>query len=221
MSGHTPHAAIHSTGRRAAAVIAAIGWVALAMQLAVTVGMMTADGRSVPAALWRYLGFFTILTNLLVAITMTRVARQRWPGGAPADAPAITGVVLAIAIVGIVYEVLLSGRVPAMGPLWWTADRLLHYVVPTLSVLWWMVFVPKHGLGPADPPRWLVYPAAYLVYALVRGAVDAWYPYYFIDVAAIGYAQALTNAAGLSVGMLVAGYALVGALVVTRRRRDS
>lgn len=217
MSGSAPQDAITATGRRLAAAIAVIGWLALALQLTVTVGMMTADGRSLPAALWRYLGFFTILTNLLVAVTMTRVARQRWPGGTPPDASAITGVVLAIAIVGVVYHVLLRDHVPAMGPLWWTADRMLHYVVPVLSVVWWTAWVPKHALGALDPVRWLAYPVGYLVYALVRGAVDGWYPYYFVDVGALGYAPALTNALMLSVAMLVAGYVVVGIVALTRR----
>lgn len=217
----SPVSALSESARRAAAVIAAIGWLALTLQLAVTVGMMTADGSSVPAAIWRYLGYFTILTNLLVAFTMTRVARHRWPGGVAPSLSVVSGVVLAIAIVGVVYEVLLSGRVPAMGPVWWTADRLLHYVVPTLAVLWWLVFVPKHTLGARDPLRWLAYPAGYLVYALARGATDQWYPYFFIDVAAIGYGQALTNAALLSAGMLAVGYVVVGLVALTRTWRNS
>ena len=217
----TPPSVLSRTARRAAGVIATIGWLALVMQLVVTLGMMTADGHSVPAALWRYLGYFTILTNLLVALTMTRVARERWPGGPAPQVSVITGVVLAIAIVGVVYEVLLSGRVPAMGPLWWTADRLLHYVVPALSVVWWLVAVPKHTLGAGDPVRWLAYPAAYLVYALARGAVDQWYPYFFIDVGAIGYRQALTNASLLSVGMLAVGYVVVGLVALAHTSRRS
>lgn len=60
--------------------------------------------------------YFTILTNLIVAVTMTRVAQGRWPGGTLPDVPAITGVVLTIAIACVSDDLLLSGRVPAMGP---------------------------------------------------------------------------------------------------------
>lgn len=186
--------------------------------------MMTADGYSLAAAIWRYLGYFTILTNLLVAVRHTRVAIGRWPDGPAPDASAITGMVLAIAIVGVVYEVLLSGqvllsgRVPAMGPVWWTADRLLHYVVPALTVGWWVLFVPGHALGIADPPRWLVYPVSYLAYSLTRGAFDGWYPYFFIDAGAIGFVRALSNSAALSVSMLLAGFALVATVRAFRRR---
>jgi hypothetical protein len=212
-------AAISPTGRRAAAAIAGIGWIALALQLAVTIDLMTASGHSVPVAVWRYLGFFTILTNLLVASTMTAVARSRWPCGSTPRPTATTGVVLAITVVGIVYEVLLSGRVPAMTPVWWTADRLLHYVVPVLTVAWWLIFVSKDGLNIRDPFLWLVYPVGYLAYAMVRGRFDGWYPYFFIDVAHIGYQQALTNAAALSAALLAAGYAVVGLVALTRRGR--
>lgn len=209
-------APLSPTARRVAGVIAGLGWVALALQLIVTVTMMTGDGASLAAAVWRYLGYFTILTNLLVAVTMTRVARGHGPG-----VPAITGVVLAIAIVCVTYDLLLRDIVPAMGPVWWTADRMLHYVVPIASVLWWLLLVPKHALGPRHPPGWLLFPIGYLLYALARGAVDGWYPYFFIDAGALGYPRALLNALALSVAMLLAGYAVVALarLAVSRSRQ--
>ena len=214
-----PPASISLTGRQCAGVVAVTGWVALTLQLIVTVDMTTGDGRTVGHAIWRYLSFFTILTNLLVALTLTRVARARWPGGTPADVSTITGVVLAIAIVGVTYHTLLSGRVPEMGPLWWTADRMLHYLIPAVSVLWWLAFVPAHRRSYRDPPAWLIFPASYLVYALVRGSFDGWYPYFFIDVSTLGYGRALLNSGGLAVGMLVAGYAVVaGARLLAPRR---
>lgn len=206
--------------RRAAALIATTGWLALSMQLTVTIGMMTADGHSVPAAIWRYLGYFTILTNVLVAITMSRIAWPRTFGGDP-SASAVTGTVLAIAVVGVVYHWLLSAIVPAMGPLWWTADRLLHYLIPAASVVWWVAFASTHDLGLRDPIRWLAFPVSYLVYALARGAVDGWYPYFFINVATIGYTRTFTNAALLSAATLVVGYAVVGLVLWSRSRRSS
>jgi hypothetical protein len=217
-----PPAAISATGRRVAGGIAAVAWVALALQLVVSLGILTAAGRTLLDAVWNYLGFFTILTNLLVAITLTRVARGGGFGSAPTHHSTITGVVLAIAIVGVAYHTLLSGRVPVMGPLWWTADRMLHYLMPAATVLWWLVFVPTRTLTYRDPLAWLVFPVGYLVYALVRGAIDGWYPYFFIDVSAIGYGQALANAALLTSAMFVAGCLMVtGARVVAflRSRR--
>jgi hypothetical protein len=75
--------------------------------------------------------------------------------------------------------------------------------------------------GRGDPVRWLAYPVGYLVYALARGAVDGWYPYYSLDVGALGYAPALANALMLGVAMLIAGYVVVGIVALTRGRPRS
>lgn len=209
---------ISALGRGAAAIIALTGWLALALQLAVTIYLNDQQGRTAAVAVWRFFGYFTILTNLLVAVTLTRVAAGRSPGGPSPHASFLAGVMLAIVVVGLVYEGVLSGTVPAMGPFWWLADRTLHYAVPATFALWWLAFAPKHGLTAADPPRWLAFPLAYCAYAMARGAVDGWYPYFFIDVGALGYGRALVNAAGLALVMLAAGYGVVAAVSLGRRR---
>lgn len=202
-----------TAARRLAALCAVVGWIALALQLVVSLGLTRDAGLPVAIGLWRFVGYFTILTNVFVAIAFTRIAR----GQAPAPA-AFTGTVLAIAVVGVVYETILSAVVPPMTPAWWVADRLLHYVMPIATVAWWVAFTPKDALAWPDAVRWLWYPLAYLVYALARGAIDGWYPYFFIDASRLGYARALTNAAALTVAMLIAGLLLIA---VTRVARGS
>lgn len=203
---------ISPLGRVAAAIIGLAGWLALALQLVVTIYLNAQQGRGAAIALWRFFGYFTILTNLLVAVTVTRVALNRSPGGARPQPSFLAGVMLMIAVVGVVYEGLLSGRVPAMGPFWWLADRTLHYAVPATFVLWWLTFAPKHGLTAADPARWLIFPLLYLIYALVRGAFDGWYPYFFIDAGALGYGRALMNAVVLTAIVLAVGHGVVAAV---------
>ena len=212
----TPHVTISAAGRRVAGVIAAIAWVALELQLIISAGLMTAAGHTLLAAVGNSLSFFTVVTNLLVAITLTRVARQHWPGGAAPHHSVITGVVLVIAIVGAGYVTVLPGPDLDMGPLWWTADRILHFLVPAATVLWWFAFVPTHTLTFRDPLVWLIFPVSYLIYVLVRGAVDGWRPYFFLYASAsIGYGRALTNAALLTSAMFVAGCLVVtGARIV-------
>jgi hypothetical protein len=197
--------------RRLAALCALVGWSALAVQLVVSIGLTRDAGQSIAVGLWRFVGYFTILTNVRVALAFTRVAR----GAALAPAP-FTGVVLAIGVVGVVYETILAAVVPPMTPLWWVADRLLHYVMPIATVAWWIAFTPKAALQWADAVRWLRYPLLYLVYALLRGAIDGWYPYFFIDASRLGYARTLTNAAALTLAMLAAGLLLIA---VTRLAR--
>jgi hypothetical protein len=204
--------------RISAAVIASIGWAALALQLALTLNTVLGQGRSALAGLWLFLGFFTVLTNIMVAACMALVAMDRWPGGPRSSASALTAVVLAIAIVGVLYHVLLSGHVPEMTWPGWIADRTMHYLVPILSVAFWCVFVPKTSFTSQDPFLWIVYPLAYLAYAMARGSIDGWYPYYFIDVNVLGYVKAMRNAAVLSAGVLGIGFVLV---IMTRLLRPA
>ena len=55
---------------------------------------------------------------------------------------------------------------------------------------------------------WLLYPAIYLVYLLLRGALFGLYPYPFIDAGELGYPRMLINASlffviFLGLGLLV------------------
>lgn len=211
-------APISTLGRVAAAIIAVAGWLALALQLQVSIFLNAQAGRSAAAAVWSYVGYFTILTNILVAATLTLVGLGRRPGGASPWPSFLAGVMLAIAVVGVVYEAVLSAVVPPMGPWWALADRTLHYAVPASTVLWWIAFAPKAALTSADPPRWLVYPLLYFAYVLARGAANGWYPYFFIDVGGLGYPRALLHAAALTLAMLGAGYLVLGAVALARRR---
>jgi hypothetical protein len=192
-----------------AAAIAIIGWAALALQLSLTLGIVIGQGRSVWAGLWLFLGYFTVLTNIMVAVSMSFVALDRWPGGPRPSASALTTVALAITIVGVIYHLLLSGRVPDLSSLGWVADRTMHYLVPVLSLAFWVIYVPKSSFTFTDPFLWIVYPLGYLVYAMVRGSLDGWYPYFFIDVGVIGYAKSMLNAAVLSAVVLIIGFAIV------------
>ena len=201
--------------RRLAALAAVTGWSALALQLAVSLMLTRAAGRPLAIGLWHFVGYFTTLTNVRVALAFTRLAR-----GHAVTPATFTGVVLAIGVVGVVYETILSAVVPPMTPLWWVADRLLHYVMPIATVAWWIAFTPKAALQWSDAVRWLRYPLLYLVYALLRGAIDDWYPYFFIDASRLGYARTLMNATALTLAMLVAGLLLVAVTRFARGRAE-
>ena len=197
--------------RLAAAVIALAAWAGLAVQFAATFGQT----GSLPETLWILLRFFTVVTNLLVAIVMTRVAMGR-----RVSAFVLAGLTLAIVFVGLVYATLLHGLVELSG-LALTADVLLHYVVPVAMAVYWPAFAPKIGLQFRDPLLWCVYPLAYLFYVVVRGSVDGRYPYPFIDVATLGYGRILLNSLMLLVSYLLTGLVLVALGRLLARRRGA
>jgi hypothetical protein len=89
------------------------------------------------------------------------------------------------------------------------ADTLLHKVSPVLMVVWWLLFAPRAKLRWSAPLWWIVYPLVYLVYAIGRGLIDHNYPYPFLDVGKIGWAQAALNIGGIAIGFMLAGFALV------------
>ena len=191
----------HGTpARLLAALIALAAWIGIGVHF-----HALADGpASWPGVLWRLLGYFTITTNLLVAVVFTGVAAK-----ARFATPWLLGATLLnITLVGVVYALLLQGLQELTGGSQ-LANVLLHRVTPALTIVFWLIFVRKGMLSRQAPLVWALYPLLYLVYALVRGSFEARYPYPFIDVARIGWAQTLINSALIALGFALAGEVLV------------
>lgn len=193
-----------------AAALAVVAWFAVLLQLYLSLRLAIANGNSIGGGIVIFLGYFTVLTNILVCVALT------FPLLAPASAPGrffarpavAGGVAASITLVALAYHLLLRNVWDPQG-LQWLADVLLHYVVPILYVLYWWLVVPKASLRWTHPLLWAGYPAAYLAYALVRGSMIGSYPYPFIDVAVIGYQQTVLNAMGLLVGFIALGLLFV------------
>jgi hypothetical protein len=190
-----------------AALGASLGWFALALQLYL---MLVQAPAAMLGAVITYFSFFTILTNFLVALVFTATAvgpRARW--GEWVLRPSVqASAAVYIAIVGIVYQLLLRHLWNPQGAQW-VADVLLHSVIPVGYVLYWWLFAPRDELSWKNAIGWLVYPGAYLIYTLARGAVSGLYPYPFVDVNALGYGGVLTRAAGLMLVFLGMGLVIV------------
>ena len=193
-------------GARTLHIIAALAaWGALGLQLALSLAAAPEAGQSVAAAIWRFLGFFTVLTNLFVAIVATAAALA--PRQALASAPVRFAALVAILLVGVVYSLALRH---IWNPQGWqaVADHALHDATPLLYLLAWLS--GRHGaLGWRDAPRALVFPAAYLAYALARGAVEGWYAYYFLNPAEQGWAQFLVSVAAILGGIMAAAWLVI------------
>lgn len=205
-----------SAYRLAAAGLAMLAWIALALQFALALRLVIGNGRSVLYGVVFYFGFFTILTNLGVAIVCTAGAARGLRSRA--YAPCVVGcMTCAIVVVGLGYHFLLRMLWAPAGAQW-LADTALHYVVPVGAVLHWLVYPHTTRLPPAAPLMWCAYPVAYFAYALVRGALLHEYPYPFIDVAALGYGRATLNALGLLVVFVAVGYLVRAAANALARR---
>jgi hypothetical protein len=194
-----------------AAVIAVVAWSALGLQYVLSIGTALANGGTWASGAVTYFSFFTILTNTLVAVVLSvplvapRSRFGRWlsnPGPRSATATYI-------AAVGLVYSLALRQIWDPQGAQL-VADRLLHDVIPVLYLLFWVFLVEKGRLRWQDAPAWLMYPLAYVVYTLARGAMTNWYPYPFLDVTQLGYLAVFWHVVLLTGGFFANGLLLIG-----------
>ena len=198
----------HRAGRIFAAIIAGCAWLALTIQLTFNVEHGLARGVPVLSSLITYFSFFTIITNLVVAIILTvSLTAPDW-SRFWSHASTKSALVVYIVIVGSVYALLLRHLWNPQG-LQRFADILLHDVIPLSYPLYWLAFISKGVLRWIYPLLWLIYPVIYFIYSLLRGAFVGLYPYPFIDVATLGYERILINALMFLVAFLGLGLLLV------------
>ena len=194
----------HQTARRSATALACLAGAGVLLQLWLSLELATRNGNGWWQGLVVYLGFFTVLTNALVAVVALRAARSLdggldhvWRGAA----------VTSIVMVGLAYHLLLRKIWNPEGAQW-VADMILHYAVPLAALGWWLLLPPRRVMPAFLPLRWLLWPLGYSIYALVRGAAIGLYPYYFIDVNTLGLTRVLLNMAALSLVFVVTAYVM-------------
>ncbi len=192
--------------RLAALLIACAAWIGVAIHFVA----LFRENQSVFSTIWILLAYFTVTTNLLVAVVFSGIAAGSTSFARPW---LVGGTCLSILLVGIVYTLLLHGLRELTGGSA-IANALLHWVTPILVPLFWLAFVPKGMLSRRDPLLWAIYPLCYLFYALLRGASSGRYAYPFIDVPEIGWSQT-----GLNVVLIAAGYLSGGWLFFQLDRR--
>jgi hypothetical protein len=114
-----------------AAVGALLGWSALALQLYLMLVQSPPGMAAVLGTVITFISFFTILTNLLVALVFSSVAlRAATAWGRFFSNPSMqAGAAVYIAIVGMVYRLLLRQLWNPQGAQW-LADVLLHDLIP-------------------------------------------------------------------------------------------
>ena len=191
-------------------LMALLGWGGLAIQLYVVLLMRWASGASVIGGLLSYFSFFTVLTNTMVATVLTYAVISRSSKGRSffLQAWVSSGITVSIIVVGVAYSLLLRQLWQPHG-LAWLANELLHDVMPVLFTLYWWYCVPKGWLRVSHIGVWALYPALYFSYILLRGHLLGVYPYPFIDVNKLGYAQVFLNASEILAGFVAVALMLV------------
>lgn len=171
------------------------------------------DGRGLWEAIWNMLRMFTIITNLLVGLVFARLA---WKGSEAVSPMIVGGIMLAIVLVGVVFNLLLA-MLPHQTV--WDAigDYTHHIVAPVLVPLWWLLF-SRHGrLRWSDPFLWALYPLAYSALTFIRAqfmpsgsGIQSRYPYFFMDIDQFGLSTVALNLSAIAAGFVIIGMLVVG-----------
>lgn len=209
----------NSLSRISAGVIALIVWAGLILQFAISIPAYVQTGLTAVGAVVQILSFFTIETNLLVAVVLTCFALvPRSAIGKIFSQPSVlTATGVYICIVGLVYAVALKGLLHLEG-LFKVADFLLHTLSPLVYAVFWLSFLSAYKLPWKVMFKWAAFPLTYLVYSLIRGDIVSWYPYPFINAAKLGYGRVAINSLLVLVVFLVFSSLFIG---ITRLRGQS
>ena len=184
ISAETP--VVESSNERASGQRRIVGIARVAAGLLIFAAMATQvtelvlNGEFVPS---EYFAYFTIESSLIniVVLLVGGVLAVRWLRD-PELYTAVRMSTVAYALVtAAVYNVLLRGLPPTgfVGVQW--PNEVMHVWIPVFIALDWLLSPGRARLG--WKRLWLVvsFPIAWCAFTLIRGAVDGWYPYPFID----------------------------------------
>jgi hypothetical protein len=193
---------------------ATAGCVAAGVVISAVTAANNAAGHFHPAAarLFNTLAFFTIQSNLLVGVAALLLAIRLERSSLWFSVLRLCGLT-AITVTGIVFHAVLAQTLDLKN---WAAvgNELVHTVVPIMAVVGWLLLGPR-GLVSRRVVWWsLIFPACWLAFTLIRGAIAHWYPYPFIDVTQLGYGGVAVNC--VWVALLMLGLA-AGATVLDHR----
>jgi len=172
------------------ALLAAVIVVALIVQLSVTISGVGSQ-VSLATRLVRLFSYFTIQSNLLVAAAAISLVMDPARDGTWWRVLRLDGL-LGIATTGLGFHIVLAPISKATG-LALLASNGFHYVSPWMALVGWLLFGPRPRIGWSTVALSLIWPAVWLAYTFVHGALSGWYPYPFLNVAKIGYPAALAN----------------------------
>jgi hypothetical protein len=202
--------------RRLHLITAVVAIAALVLQTGLVISgeAVLAEGEppGLLTRLGRLISYFTIQSNLLVAITATALARDPDRNGSGFRVARLAAIV-GITVTGLVHFFLLRPLLDLEG--WsWAADKALHMVVPVLALGSWLAVGPRPRVDLRVIGAALAWPMLWLAWTLLVGRLSGWYPYPFLDVDVEGAAAVAVVSLAITALFLVL---LAAAYAVDRR----
>lgn len=165
-------------------------WITIIAQFVL---ILEARMTSVVEAVFRFFTFFTILTNILVAIVFTALwVQPKNNFSFFTRFNTISATAVYIFVVGFVYNTVLRFIWEPKG-LQRIVDEMLHLVIPVVFILYWFVSIQSNSIKWKSIWSWLIYPMVYLIVILIRGEFADYYPYPFVNVLELGFGKVVLN----------------------------
>ena len=186
----------------------ALGMVVLIWQGSITIPARMLEGGGPFRALVFYLSFLGVLVVLGQMAVWSASSRARpvlpWLAGPTAR--------VTMAASGLV-AILLHAPLLVAGTGGGLADLAVHYLVPLAFIVWWVLGPHPVALRWARILPMLAVPVGYAVWVVVRGVTIGRWPYPFVSLPDLGWAQLLINLAGL---VLVFALVFLAAIAASR-----
>lgn len=192
------------------ALTAAVAIAALVLQLVLVIqGGRVLDEVEPPALglrLARFVAYFTIQSNILVAAATVLLARAPSRDGAGLRALRLAATV-GITVTGLVHFFLLRPLLDLTGADW-LADKMLHMAVPLLAFVGWFAFGPRPRVDGRAIAVAFAWPIAWLAVTLAVAGASRWVPYPFLDFRVEGWAHVGVVCLGITAlfTALIAGF---------------
>ena len=177
---------------------------------AIAAQLIYSSQYTISFSLINFFSFFTILSNVFATVVFVISAYYVAVGRKPSATDDILrgASVLYMVITGVVYAVLLAGVDVDLTLPW--VNLQLHYIMPIVVLADWLHQPQRTRLTIKSITPWLLFPALYLLYTLIRGPLVGWYPYPFLDPGKVGgYGGVALYSLGILAGLFGASWLLV------------
>ncbi len=177
----------------------AVVTVGLVVQLILSINKEGGRFDTVPEKVLNFFSFFTVQSNISVAITTGLLAVSLHRSSTVFRVFRLVAMVC-IAVTGVVFHLALADLQELTG---WDlfCDTILHTISPIITVLGWAVFGPRGRLNNRIVTLAVIPPVCWLGYAFIYGALQTdvngvhYYAYPFMDVTIHGYAVSIFRCA--------------------------
>ena len=113
-----------------------------------------------------------------------------------------------MAITGVVYNVLLAPAAANVGVDQEWTNSVVHVIGPAVIVVDWFLDRAPLRSTVVETASWLIFPAVWLVYTMIRGPMADWYPYPFLDPDLKSLGSIVLTCVGIMVTFVVFAFVL-------------